>query len=199
MIRIAKFSAPLFAVALLLGLTALTQANDNKPARAEVTQAGITNAALFDTDVANAAVTLEGVTLGEHVMGPKLGVDDLKNRVVVFEFWGDRCPPCHASIPSIVQMRSEYTSDKLAIVANQVWTKDAEATKNAWTKHGGDDSVTVINHGSLENTNHRGVPHVYVLDHKGELIWNGNPHPRAGGPEMKEVVKKAVAALPSQS
>jgi len=32
--------------------------------------------------------TLESVSLGSHVFGPKLGVDDLKGRVVLMEFWG---------------------------------------------------------------------------------------------------------------
>jgi len=175
--RFAAFAAPLFAIALLLGLTTLTQADDK----------------------VNADITLDGVSLGTHVLGPELETDDLKGKVVVFEYWGDKCPPCHASIPGIVKLRGEYDSDKLAIVANQVWTKKTEDTKKAWEKHGGDDSVTVVNHGKLKGADHRGVPHAYVLDHEGKLIWRGNPHPRADGKEMKEIVKKAIEALPEQA
>ena len=32
--------------------------------------------------------TLESVSLGGHVFGPKISVDDLKGRVVLIEFWG---------------------------------------------------------------------------------------------------------------
>jgi thiol-disulfide isomerase/thioredoxin len=175
--RFAKLAAPLFAVALLLGLTTLTQAEDKT----------------------NADITLDGVSLGSHVLGPKLETDDLKGKVVVFEYWGDRCPPCIASIPGLVKLRSEVDADKVAIVANQVWTKEADKTKAAWTKAGGDDSITVVNHGSLRGANPRGVPHAYVLDHNGKKIWEGNPHPRAKGKEMKEVVKKAMAAIPDNA
>ena len=59
--------------------------------------------------------------------------------------------------------------------------------------------MTVVNHGSLKGANPRGVPHAYVLDHTGKKIWEGNPHPRAGGKEMKEVVEKAVAAMPEKA
>lgn len=177
MTRFLKLAAPLFAVALLLGLTTLSQAEDKT----------------------NAEITLDGVSLGSHVLGPKLEADDLEGKVVVFEYWGDRCPPCIASIPGIVKLRGEYDTDKLAIVANQVWTKKADATKKAWEKAGGDDSITVVNHGGLKGADPKGVPHAYVLDHNGKKIWEGNPHPRAGGKEMKEVVKKAVAKLPSKS
>lgn len=179
MIRFTKYAPSALALALLLGFTSLTQANDTQPTNSEI--------------------TLEGVSLGAHVLGPKLSADDLKGKIVVFEYWGDRCPPCHVTIPSIVKLRSDYSSDKLQIVANQVWTKDADKTKEAWKKHGGDDTVTVVNHGKLKKTNHRGVPHAYVFDHNGKLIWSGNPHPRLDGKEMKEVIKKAVEALPNQA
>ena len=178
MTRFAKYTAPLLAIALLLGLTTLSQAQDPAPT--------------------NADVTLDEVSLGTHVMGPELETDDLNGKVVVFEYWGDRCPPCHKSIPGLVKLRGEYGYDKLAIVANQVWTKDADKTKAAWKKHGGDDSITVVNHGALKGADHRGVPHAYVLDHNGKLLWHGNPHPKADGKKMKEVVKEAVAALPDQ-
>eukprot|EP00752_Nemacystus_decipiens_P014470 g12879.t1 len=176
-----KIAAPLFAIALLLSLTTLTQAENALPTNED-------------------GFTLDEVSLGEHVMGPKLEADDLKGKVVVFEYWGDRCPPCHASIPSIVKLRSEYTADKLQIVANQVWTRNntKEVTKEVWEKHGGDDTVTVVNYGKLKKADHRGVPHAYVFGHDGEFLWKGNPHPRAGGPEMKKVVKEAIAAMPEQ-
>lgn len=178
MTRFVKYATPLFVLTLLLAATTLTLANDNK--------------------TTNDEISLDGVSLGEHVMGPELETDDLNGKIVVFEYWGDRCPPCHDSIPGIVKLRSEYGSDKLEIVANQVWTKDAQKTKEAWEKHGGDDTITVVNHGQLKKTLHRGVPHAYVFDHNGKLIWNGNPHPRLDGDEMKKVVKEAITALPDQ-
>ena len=64
---------------------------------------------------------------------------------------------------------------------------------------GGSDDITVINHGALEGADHTGVPHCYVFDHEGTFLWRGNPHPRADGEELDEVVKEAVADLPSQS
>ncbi|MEM9346385.1 MAG: hypothetical protein AAGB26_07195 [Planctomycetota bacterium] len=70
MTRFAKFTAPLFAIALLLGLATLTQANDKEA---------------ISSDIDN-KITLDGVSLGDHVMGPKLKVDELKGKVVLFEY-----------------------------------------------------------------------------------------------------------------
>lgn len=173
MTRFAKFTAPLFAVALLLGITALTQADDEM----------------------EEGITLEGVNLGSHVLGPEMTADDLKGKVVVMEYWGDRCPPCIRAIPGLVEMRGEYDTEKLAIIANQVWTKDAAQTQKAWEGAGGDASITVVNHGGLKGAEVRGVPHAFVMDHNGKMIWRGHP----ANKEMKEVVANAVAALPSKS
>ena len=171
--RFAKFATPLFAIALLLGLTAISQAEDKT----------------------NEDITLDGVSLGDHVLGPELKTEDLTGKVVVMEYWGDRCPPCIKAIPGIIKLRADYSADKLAIVANQVWTKEAEKTKAAWEKAGGDDTVTVVNHGGLKGAEVRGVPHAFVLDHTGKMIWRGHP----AKPEMKEVIKKAVAAMPEKA
>jgi hypothetical protein len=31
---------------------------------------------------------IEGMSLGEHIYGPKFSLEDLKGRVVLVEFWG---------------------------------------------------------------------------------------------------------------
>ena len=31
---------------------------------------------------------IEGMSLGDHIYGPKLDLEDLKGRVVLVEFWG---------------------------------------------------------------------------------------------------------------
>jgi hypothetical protein len=36
----------------------------------------------------NMNVTAEGISLGEHIAGPKLTGASLKDRVVLIEFWG---------------------------------------------------------------------------------------------------------------
>ncbi len=174
MTRLLKLSAPLLAIAFLLSVTAFTQADDDDQP------------------------TLEGVDLGTHVYGPEVEAEDLEGKVIIYEYWGDRCPPCIASIPHIVKLKETY-GDKLVIVANQVWTKDTDKAKSAWTNAGGSDTISVINHGKIDGAAHRGVPHSYVFDHEGNFLWNGNPHPRADGKKLDEVVKKAVAKVPDQS
>lgn len=170
MTRLLKITAPLLAIVAMLSLMTTTKA-------------------------ANDDVSLKGVTLGTHVYGPKITADDLSGKVVVFEYWGDRCPPCIRAIPHLVKTQEKYGKDKIAIVANQVWTKDVEAAKKAWTNAGGSDKISVVNHGKLKGAKVRGVPNSFIFDHTGKLLYNGHPM----NPKFDETVKKAIAALPSQS
>lgn len=133
-------------------------------------------------------ISLEGVDLGTHVYGPEVEARDLEGKVVVFEYWGDRCPPCVRSIPHVVELQAEYGSDKLVVIANQVWTQDTDDAQKAWTDHGGSDAITVINHGGLVGAEVRGVPHAFIFSHTGELLWRGHPM------QMDDHLASAIAA-----
>ncbi|MFI4861892.1 MAG: TlpA family protein disulfide reductase [Phycisphaerales bacterium JB063] len=141
------------------------------------------------TFAGNDDVTLEGVDLGTHVYGPEVEAADLEGKVVVYEYWGDRCPPCIRAIPHVVELQAEYGSDKLVVVANQVWTQDTDAAKNAWINAGGSEAITVINHGGLDGAQVTGVPHSFIFSHEGELLWHGHPM------RMDEPLAQAIAAL----
>ncbi|MEM1354402.1 MAG: TlpA disulfide reductase family protein [Planctomycetota bacterium] len=136
-------------------------------------------------------ISLEGANLGSHVHGPEIDADAISGKVVVFKYWGDRCGPCLRAIPHTNEVQAEYGRDKLIIVANQVWTRDADTARAAWQKAGGKDEVTVVNHGAIPNVRVRGVPHAFVFNGDGTLAWRGHP----ASPQFDEAVETAVAAL----
>lgn len=170
MTRLLKITAPLLAIVALLTFVTMTNAGNDD-------------------------VSLDKVDLGTHVHGPKVDAKALEGKVVVFEYWGDRCPPCIRAIPHLVKLQKEYGNDKLQIVANQVWTKDTDAAKKAWENAGGSDKIAVVNHGKLEGAAVRGVPHSFVFDHEGNLLWHGHPADK----KLDETIKAAVEKVPSQS
>lgn len=137
----------------------------------------------------NDDVTLAEINLGRHVHGPEVDADDLAGKVVVFEYWGDRCPPCIDAVPHVCELQAEHGRDKLVVIANQVWTRNLDGARKAWQDAGGSDEVTVVNHGALQGAEVTGVPHAFVFSHTGELLWHGHPM------EMDEAVDGAVAAM----
>ena len=148
----------------------------------------------YNTALAADEPSLEGAKFGSYVTGPKLKHADLKGKVIVFEYWGDRCGPCLASIPHLVELQEKYGRDKLVIIANQVWTKSADAAKKAWMSRTKKDVVTVVNHGAIPGVQVRGVPHSFVFDGNGKFIWRG--HPRGG---LDEAIEKAIKSTEAAS
>ena len=47
----------------------------------------------------------------EWLDGGRIGADELKNRIVVINFWGTWCPPCIEEAPQIQQFHEKYRDD----------------------------------------------------------------------------------------
>lgn len=124
---------------------------------------------------AHAAATLDGFQPGSHVSGPKIDPADLKGRVVLVEYWGVNCPPCLASIPHLSALQEKYGRDQFVIVANHCQSADNAQTASVFKSRGGSDLISVINHGSLSGADVSGIPHCFLFNHEGKLIYDGSP------------------------
>lgn len=122
-----------------------------------------------------AAPSLEGVNLGESASGPKLKAADLKGRVVVFEYWGQHCGPCLASVPHLASIQAKYPYKSLLVVANQCQGGDAANAAKVWADHQGGPKVAVVNGGNLPGANVSGIPRVFVFDAFGKCVFEGSP------------------------
>ncbi len=138
----------------------------------------------------SAAATLDGVALGTAVHGPKVTADDLKGRVVLFEYWGVNCPPCLASIPHLAEWQSKYDRETFVIVANHCQGGTADNTRAVWLAKGGGNNITVVDQGRLAGAKVSGMPHCFLFDHNGVLIYDGSPF------KVEEHLVKAIAAAP---
>jgi thiol-disulfide isomerase/thioredoxin len=132
-------------------------------------------AVLFVSAPASAAATLDRIALGTYVSGPTVTAKQLTGRVVLFEYWGVHCPPCLASIAHLVEMQHKYGRDNFIIVANQCQGGDEAGARAAWTSHGGDASISVINNGELAGSNVSAIPHCFLFDQDGKLVYDGSP------------------------
>lgn len=114
-----------------------------------------------------------GVSLGSWVSGPKVQVDDLAGRVVIFEYWGVNCPPCLANIPHISDLAALADADRLLVIANHC--QGPGQTAAVWKECKGTDKPAVIEGGNLPGSNLSGIPHIFVFDHTGAQVFDGRP------------------------
>jgi thiol-disulfide isomerase/thioredoxin len=101
--------------------------------------------------------------------------------IKVVEMWATWCPPCKKSIPLLTQAQQVYGTKNVvfygftseadeALVTNFVREKGATMNYNVQL-----DSAkkTVGPFSAIWNVGT--IPHVYVISHRGKIVWQGNP------------------------
>lgn len=119
--------------------------------------------------------------LAEWLQGGPITLADGKgSKVYVVEFWATWCPPCRVAIPHLNELYKKYKDQGLEVVA--ITDEDPEYVKEFLTEQGQKmvypvavdrDQLTAIAFMSGVNVNT--IPHAFVVDAKGKLVWHGNP------------------------
>ena len=129
---------------------------------------------------------LSDFTIGEVVSGPAVSLANTGGKAVVIEAWGVKCPPCIASLPHIEQLAKRNKADTIVIGAESQNSSD-------------DDIKAVVKKNKLSYTITKGIngpiafsgiPHVFVFDTTGALIYNGSPFEQ----EFERSLRKATQA-----
>lgn len=133
---------------------------------------------------------LYAAKLGDPIYGPKITPETLKGRVVFFEYWGVRCPPCRASFPHLVAMQTKYArGGKFTVIASHV-QRDQKAAR-AFCRQ---QKVNFPVYHQLRLPKApcgRGIPSAYIFDHKGRIAAKG--HPAALYSKVAALVRAAPA------
>lgn len=156
-----------------------------------VVSAGLTGAC-WAQDSYNMAVRLDGLSLGNQLMGDKTGPADLKNRVVLVEMWGVNCPPCVASLPKLAKLYDENREKGLTIVGIHRQNATADQIRTLCQSKG--VTFPIYESGSVSNgDDFRGIPHVFLFDHTGACVYRGSPDAAISG--IPALLAAAPAAL----
>lgn len=97
-------------------------------------------------------------------------------RVVLLEFWATWCPPCRRTIPHLQELHKKYHKKGLFIVS-----VSSESRSKVKSFVGGQGSKMSYPIGIDENRRTastygiRGIPHAFLIDTKGKVIWEGHP------------------------
>lgn len=132
--------------------------------------------------------TIQNLNKNFHISGPTLTELDFENKVVLIEIWGKDCPPCRASLPKMAELARKYEKDKRALIIGAHYQgRNDEAVRKLLEENKCEYPVYQFLKTSLEPSA-RGIPHVYIINHKGELAWQG--HPKNMGPVFEKLVKE---------
>ncbi|MGE3181588.1 MAG: redoxin domain-containing protein [Phycisphaerae bacterium] len=109
----------------------------------------------------------------------KIGQDGTHQAYVV-EFWATWCPPCRTSIPHLTALQQKFGSDKVAIIG--VSAEEAARVREFVDEMGDKMGYTVAVDSERKTTagymgafKINGIPHAFVVNKAGDVVWHGHP------------------------
>jgi thiol-disulfide isomerase/thioredoxin len=146
-----------------------------------------------------ACCSAEAGKVGENLPDLRLkfmGRDpEFANKPVLLEFWATWCPPCRESIPHLNELHAKYKDRGLVIIG--VTDEPAGVIRKFQKDTPMDYAVATDSGGKLnENMGVDGIPHAFLADASGKIVWDG--HPMRLRDEEIEKVLGASEAEPEQ-
>ena len=103
---------------------------------------------------------------------PPLSLGKLRGKIVVVEFWATWCPPCRKSIPHLVELHKTYREKGVVLIGL------TDETKTKVEPFAAEMGMTyAVGCGSRSKSAYgvRGIPHAFVVDVAGKVVWRGHP------------------------
>jgi thiol-disulfide isomerase/thioredoxin len=139
----------------------------------------------------NMDLRAKGINLGSHVSGPKVGKDDLKDRVIFLDMWGIHCPPCLAAMPGTAALNAELADFGLLVLGSHCQDGSADEVRAVAASRGATFPISIQTRVQGANDS-RGLPHSILFDHNGECLFRG--HPTEAEPLIRKAVGEALVA-----
>jgi len=126
------------------------------------------------------------ITAGKWVNAQTpLTLAGLRGKVVLVEFWATWCGPCQLCIPHLNDLQYKYAAQNFQLVSLVLeghQTMDPFLTKHLVKYPIGLESSSLDDYGIAW------IPHAFVLDRQGKILWNGNSE----SPEMDIAIANAL-------
>lgn len=133
--------------------------------------------------------------------GKKINIKDLSNngKPIIISFWATWCKPCVKELTTIAEVYEEWqkeTGVKLVAVSVDD-TRSAAKVGPLVDGKGWDYEIILDVNGDLKRAmNVNEVPHMFIVNGKGEIVWQHTSFADGGELEIIAIVKKIIAGEP---
>jgi thiol-disulfide isomerase/thioredoxin len=129
----------------------------------------VAEAAMADVQVGQPAPAISAT---DWLNTPPLSLGKLRGKIVVVEFWATWCPPCRKSIPHLVELHKTYRDKGVVLVG---LTDESKAKVEPFAAEMGMTYPVGCGSRSKSAYGVRGIPHAFVVDVAGKVVWRGHP------------------------
>jgi cytochrome c biogenesis protein CcmG/thiol:disulfide interchange protein DsbE len=117
---------------------------------------------------------VEKITYTNLVDGSDFSFEDMKDHVLIVDFWAPWCPPCKAEIPGFIELQKTYKDKKFAVIGVSISTTEDDV--KAFIKQQKVNYPVIMGTDDLrvEYETKMGkpitaIPTTFVIDRKGEV------------------------------
>lgn len=133
--------------------------------------------------------------------GKKINIKDLSNngKPIIISFWATWCKPCVKELTTIAEVYEEWqkeTGVKLVAVSVDDTRSAAKVGPLVDGKSWEYDIVLDVNGDLKRAMNVNEVPHMFIVNGKGEIVWQHTSFADGGELEIIAIVKKIIAGEP---
>jgi thiol-disulfide isomerase/thioredoxin len=131
--------------------------------------------------------------LGAFITGPQASLAEASGKAVLIEAWGVHCGPCLASLPHINSIAKREKGKMLVFGAHSQNASDDEV-KQVAKKNQLAYTITKNVSGPVQFS---GIPHAFVFDTTGALIFSGHPMDKDFDNAVRKATRGATAPATS--
>jgi thiol-disulfide isomerase/thioredoxin len=93
-----------------------------------------------------------------------ISLSRLKSNVLMVQFSGIGCGPCHASIPYLKQLVTDYNLKDFELVSIETWSKNIEGIKRYYTNNNLNYKLLLSTEQTTKDYQVKAVPAFFILD-----------------------------------
>lgn len=115
----------------------------------------------------------KGLTDENYYSGPKITADDLAGKVVLVDEWGINCPPCRALLPHMQKLWNANKDKNFVLIGSHRQGREVAKVKELVDAN--KMTYPVYDYAGIaeEPANGGGLPFMYVVNHRGKVIYSG--------------------------